>query len=46
MGTHEGEVPMGMTEDVGDTQAEADRWNSKVCRAELFDTHAGRAPPC
>ncbi|CAB1115627.1 unnamed protein product [Ectocarpus sp. CCAP 1310/34] len=25
MGTHEGGVPMGMTEDVGDAQAEADR---------------------
>ena len=27
--TSEGEPPMGMMEDVGDAQAEADRWNSK-----------------
>ncbi|CAM9131524.1 unnamed protein product, partial [Scytosiphon promiscuus] len=29
MGTHEGGPPMGMIDDVGDAQAEADRWNSK-----------------
>lgn len=29
MGAHELGAPMGMIEDVGDAQAEAERWNSK-----------------
>ncbi|CAM9299318.1 unnamed protein product [Ectocarpus sp. 6 AP-2014] len=45
MGTHEGGVPMGMTEDVGDTQAEADRWNSKG-NAYLAVRDYGTATSC
>ncbi|CAM9251478.1 unnamed protein product [Ectocarpus fasciculatus] len=45
MGSHEGGVPMGMTEDVGDTQAEADRWNSKG-NAYLAVRDYGTATSC
>lgn len=48
MGAHEGGPPMGMIEDVGDAQAEADRWNSKgkcvvCCVSRALKKSLGRA---